>query len=288
MWPALATCVQSLYPPSTALPAADLEAALQDAKHHVATLRDRNDPVPLFDALTNVAQHFVKPEFWALGHIGQSLHEARTLSELAVRHRSELHNICEIGLNAGHSAALWLSLTSARLQSFDTFGLPHSVGSRGFIQALFPGRVDFHAGDSRKTLKAYADQVQSGAARPCDLSFIDGNHNHGFPGPDMKHAINASRIGSLIVADDATVKFPAVLLVWKKLTEVTKQVQPLDCHAQAVCMLRNRSFVACDPKLGLRACQSSLESTADTCFSKRWCVGRLVSFTRLTSPYGRG
>jgi hypothetical protein len=88
----------------------------------------------------------------------------------AVRH------ICEVGFNAGHSTALWMSANpTATIDTFDLFS-PHQTGFMTpnllLLQRLFPGRITAHAGDSLKTIPA------ASLAAPCDLVHVDGKHSY--------------------------------------------------------------------------------------------------------------
>ena len=138
---------------------------------------------------------------------------------------------CEVGFNAGHGAALWLDGTDVeRLMSFDLPMItytPHAVGARQLANATFPGRVVFHDGDSIPTLHAYAADVKAGKALPCDLWYIDGQHQGKWPHLDLEHAIAASHNGTLLIMDDCTAKWPAVVSGWVKALAAGHEIQPV-------------------------------------------------------------
>jgi hypothetical protein len=94
----------------------------------------------------------------------------RLAASPAVRH------ICEVGFNAGHSTALWLSANpTATIDTFDLFS-PHLTGFMRpnllLLQRLFPGRVTAHAGNSLRTIPA------ANLTAPCDLVHVDGRHSY--------------------------------------------------------------------------------------------------------------
>lgn len=94
----------------------------------------------------------------------------RVSANPAVRH------ICEVGFNAGHSTALWLSANpSATIDTFDLFS-PHQTGFMKqnllLLQRLFPGRITAHSGNSLQMIPA------TSLAAPCDLVHVDGRHSY--------------------------------------------------------------------------------------------------------------
>jgi hypothetical protein len=87
-----------------------------------------------------------------------------------------VRRICEVGFNAGHSTALWLSANpTATIDTFDLFSL-HQHGFKTpnlhLLQRLFPGRITAHAGDSLKMIPA------ASLSAPCDLVHVDGRHSY--------------------------------------------------------------------------------------------------------------
>lgn len=80
--------------------------------------------------------------------------------------------ICEVGLDAGHSAVRWLcAFPEATLVSFDLFEHNASHIAAGFLSRSFPGRFRVVGGDTRNTLPA-ANHVRLN----CDIISIDGGH----------------------------------------------------------------------------------------------------------------
>ena len=91
----------------------------------------------------------------------------------SVASKPSVRTVCEVGFNAGHSAALWLSAKpSIRVVTFDLLGFPYSAACLSFLKDRFPGRLAAHRGDS-------AIQVRSARVR---LYFFDSTrtlqHTH--------------------------------------------------------------------------------------------------------------
>ena len=109
------------------------------------------------------------------GHITSS--EARDLSWWVRYPRVRL--VCEIGFNAGHSAAaILLADRNVSLLSIDLGEHRHVVRAASLISSLFPGRFKLELGDS---VPIFAELGRQGAAQ-CDMTRIDGSHL-GTPSP---------------------------------------------------------------------------------------------------------
>ena len=106
------------------------------------------------------------------------------------------------------------------MKTFDVFKLPYSNASRTHIDKLYPGRVRFVKGSSVVTVPQYVREVSAGREPSCDLWFVDGDHNHGVPMVDLKHALQAAADGATIIADDCTPRFPAVMLGWRHMLKL--------------------------------------------------------------------
>ncbi len=86
------------------------------------------------------------------GHIGEVSAEVARYADIArgtgdaaaSGPADNVSAICEIGFNAGHSAAVLLAANAnATLYSFDLFWYPYSKRSRDLVAQLFPQRCDF-------------------------------------------------------------------------------------------------------------------------------------------------
>lgn len=118
----------------------------------------------------------------------------RVAASPAVRH------ICEVGFNAGHSTALWLSANpTATVDTFDLFN-PHLTGfmrpNLRLLQRLFPGRLTAHVGDSLRTIPA------TNLLPPCDLVHVDGRHSYDNTRQDTINFMRLSRPSTLYLFDD--------------------------------------------------------------------------------------
>ena len=143
---------------------------------------------------------------------GGNTHQFTARPEQAAHFRIVLRNsvlpagpvrrVCEIGFNAGHSAALWLEGTQSQVEhvvSFDMLDHPYSAAMQQLLTALYgEKRISWHGGDSTKTVAAFAARVASGEEPPCDLWYIDGGH-----GPvvaaDTVNALKSSYNGTIVL-----------------------------------------------------------------------------------------
>jgi predicted O-methyltransferase YrrM len=146
----------------------------------------------------------LKDRTWAgKSHIGTRPKQYQEYYSIAREVRPQ--TICEIGMNAGHSTAVFLSAAGrdARLVMFDLGTFSYSQSAMSLLRELFPEQIEFHIGDSRVTLPVYlARQRQAGRPRPCDLFSVDGDHSYAGVKADLLTAIEATRAGGVIVLDD--------------------------------------------------------------------------------------
>ena len=153
----------------------------------------------------------------AMGNSGQVPGEIAMLERLGIPRDGQriVETVCEVGFNAGHSAAAMLLHNNATLHEFDVMSLKWSRACMAEIQRLYPGRVVLHEGDSKVMGRGFAKLVQRGKAKPCDVFFVDGLHSNPQVFWDFYTAINATRPGGLIMADDTTAQFKTVLKMWQ-------------------------------------------------------------------------
>ena len=125
---------------------------------------------------------------------------------------SRVRVACEIGFNVGHGSSILLEGTQVEVvHSFDLLANAWSTAAVQMIQHLFPGRLVMHQGNSQVTVQRYADEVKAGRAPRCDLWYIDGLHTGDGPRKDMVNALASSHNGTIILADDCTRHWVAVL-----------------------------------------------------------------------------
>ena len=243
----------------------------------------------LMHVVTQLAENYVTPKFWAVGMVAQSPKEVAALATLAAtRRQTNGTTVCEVGFNAGHSAHIWLrQIPNAHLHIFDLLGLPHSRASAAFLHATHPRRATFHVGDSITTIARYARQVANGTSSPCDLWFIDGAHTGDTPRLDLEHALASARPGAVVVADDVTVGWFAVKRPWDALIK-TRRLRDELCDEQILCAKGRRRPATrkggrgvwmgdVGPPLPCDTRPRCVPRNDDTtrCFKKRWCAARI-------------
>ena len=237
---------------------ASLASASSSTRWHHA---DAPNLWQVLDNATSVAEAHLSldPKLWwdKMGHTAQVPLQVTSLRSQLDRYTG-LRNgtICEVGFNAGHSAAVWLENTHAKLVEFDLLTLNYSHASRRFIEERYPGRVTFHQGPSRLTVSKYAEHVRNLTAPPCDLWLVDGDHGKNVE-HDFMNALAASHEGTVFIVDDANMEWPYVRRFWR-------------VHV-AVGSIEERSCV------GTRVRGSKVEKT--------WCVGEVAGWaTTSDSP----
>ena len=164
--------------------------------------------------------------FDQMGHIGQVPDQIRDYAATARLLAGDRPTICEVGFNAGHSAAVFLTANpQATYLGFDLGSLGWSTVQRGRIDDMFPGRAQHVIGSSFDKVPLYHQQHPD---FKCDLWSIDGDH-----GPNAMNDFVAARAmaapSGLVLADDHTSSFPAVLQIWRKLLE-DGHVETIHCH----------------------------------------------------------
>ena len=172
---------------------------------------------------TEVAEQVLSSEgrditrWWGnMGHSGQVGPEIALLRRLVTN--QSVKTVCEIGMNAGHSAVALLEGLDTHLVEFDLLSLPYSNASRAALERAYPGRTQFFQGKSQIQVPLYADLVRRHMQPPCDLWFVDGDHEHGAI-LDMRAALTVSSDGALLVADDCSTRHRKVMFAFRQLVE---------------------------------------------------------------------
>ena len=110
---------------------------------------------------------------------------------------SHASTVCEVGFNAGHSAAVWmLANPSLKLHTFDLFATRASVAALRHLQQRFPGRLFAHRGDSLSTLPSAKLQPL------CDLIHVDGRHSYLNVVADALHSLRIAVPSAVWLFDD--------------------------------------------------------------------------------------
>jgi len=112
-------------------------------------------------------------------------------------------NAIEIGFNLGHSSAMVLTLTNARLKAFDICRYDYTLAARDHLIAKFPTRFELFCGDSNDTLRSHLSSLS--AHDPLvDFVFIDGSHYHDAVVADIRNSRYLARHDALVIVDDCT------------------------------------------------------------------------------------
>lgn len=114
----------------------------------------------------------------------------------------EVINILEIGFNAGHSAATFLSASSkVKVTSFDIGIHDYLKIGKKFIDRKFPNRHTLILGNSLETIPQY---YKNNPEMKFDLLFIDGNHEYDFAIGDLNNCKLLAHKNSYVILDDTT------------------------------------------------------------------------------------
>jgi hypothetical protein len=144
-------------------------------------------------------------------HVEGNSFELRAERQLykAIARLPRISTICEIGLNAGHSAAMWLIANpTAKVVMFDLFEHKYSKAVEEFLRtdAMKYGLVNT---DARLTtvMGSSLDMVPKFAREnpgfKCDLLSVDGGHFSGIPQQDLQNMrLLANKDFHILVIDD--------------------------------------------------------------------------------------
>lgn len=110
-------------------------------------------------------------------------------------------NICEVGFNAGHSAAIYLNANpQAKVYSFDIGQFSYTRGNAELMKSLFPDRFEYISGPSGETLKQFFEE------RPdvkCDVISVDGDHSTEGTLADLENFRRLASCRNWVLMDDA-------------------------------------------------------------------------------------
>ena len=121
----------------------------------------------------------------------------------------DIQHVCEIGMNGGHSAFIFLAALSTgkkdkdpSLTMFDFGEWSYSTDVASYLEAVFPRRFQVYYGDSTKILPEWMTKTQK---KKCDIFSVDGNHSYKGTKADILNAAKASTKGGQIILDDMDV-----------------------------------------------------------------------------------
>jgi len=196
-------------------------------------------------------------EFWSHnGHIGtereQHMDYVRELLKLGPR----VKHICEVGLNAGHSAALFLAVTShheAVYHSLDLFEQLYSQAATQLLKSVFGERFIMVPGNSQDTM------TTTPSLDLCQVWSLDGDHG---PGAirDISNALAISPNLELVMTDDVTDD------------STTPLAQQYSCHTNVDAW--KNAVAATNGKLVSKKCKllgKKMKNASNWCSA--WCFG---------------
>mmetsp|Transcript_74 Transcript_74/g.232 ORF Transcript_74/g.232 Transcript_74/m.232 type:complete len:372 (+) Transcript_74:294-1409(+) len=127
-----------------------------------------------------------------VGHItvGEALRLQNIASGIGVR------VVCEVGFNAGHSAAAVL-LAGRELVTIDINSDAYVKKAAALLRAMFPGKLEFMLMDSKEALGVLKKRGVG-----CDLIRIDGSHIGGMAAADLAAAQLINSGPRLVWMDD--------------------------------------------------------------------------------------
>jgi hypothetical protein len=136
-----------------------------------------------------------------MGHIGTEGPQIMDYVRFVVSMQPAPSHVCEIGFNAGHSAALFLAVTPPQTvyQVIDPQGFAYSQSSLDFLDALFPGRIRLYRNLSGSVLGP--GKTPSDLQR-CELWSLDGGHRLPEVTRDVATVAVESPRTRLILVDD--------------------------------------------------------------------------------------
>ena len=159
-------------------------------------------------------------------------------------------HVCEIGFNAGHSAAVWLGgWTDSTYTAFDLGDSIWSSAGTDVMDSQFGIRFEYikgAAGNGNALLK-FHKEIGQGKHRPCHVLSVDGAHDAEQAFADFSNGKRITVASGWVFANDVSEQsFPGVVEAWKK-AQSAGIIKEVECIADP------------EPKKG---------------FFKRWCWGR--------------
>lgn len=181
--------------------------------------------------------------FRGMGHIGEVPNETLDFAAAAVL--SGVRTICEVGFNAGHSAAVFLLANPfSRYVAFDLGNLVWSIDAVNYFKQRFGDRFLYIKGDSKVKIVEFS---RTNPNVVCDLWSIDGDHgDSAVEDFDAARFLSRNSVAAFVIADDHTDSFPAIKRIWHQ--------QQTDGHLASIyCHHETRLYQG---------------------FHKGWCLGR--------------
>ncbi|GAX78265.1 hypothetical protein CEUSTIGMA_g5707.t1 [Chlamydomonas eustigma] len=125
---------------------------------------------------------------------------------------------CEVGFNAGHSAAILLTAREeAILYEFDLFDRPYSRQSQQIFGHLYKNRFHITKGNSAETLPWFMQEF--GDKVKCDLFSIDGDRSYVGCLADFVNAVHLMNVGSVMLINDLSTKYEGCLRAFNEVQQ---------------------------------------------------------------------
>eukprot|EP01038_Epipyxis_sp_PR26KG_P008475 gene8475-11457_t len=201
----------------------------KDPSHYVYDIDTRyNELKPLLDSATLIAEKYMNSTgfFNLMGGIWSLPEEVKYYYRLA--NLPDVHTICDIGFNAGHSALTFLSANpTAHVISIDICKMSWTMNSAEYVKTLFPERFHFIKGHSGRIMQRAAHNKTIMFNRRCDLISVDGDHSAAWD--DIWAGYHVSRKFAYIVIDDFATLMGRVVNHWEMALR-KNVVKELDRH----------------------------------------------------------
>eukprot|EP01036_Dinobryon_divergens_P033619 gene33619-43449_t len=187
----------------------------------------------LADLMQKISDHVIQVAgknniiFQHMGHIGDVPNELIDFASAATI--PGVKTICEVGFNAGHSAAVFLfSNPLVQMISFDLDTQDWSAAQVNYVSSQFPQRLTYVQGNFKLKVKEYAGANPS---VKCDLWSINGDHHHHRGAEfDFEGAALMSAMRSFVLAHDHTNDSVALKEIWHRW-EVNKKLRSIYCKS---------------------------------------------------------
>lgn len=120
---------------------------------------------------------------------------------------NQVKKMIEIGFNAGHSSAVFLSVLpkDGSILFFDLNDHKYAKPCYNFMKENFPQVKDFIAGDSRETMRKYIEEnpQEQGSY---DCVHVDGGHSEEVALSDVNYSNILLKKGGILILDDTQLK----------------------------------------------------------------------------------